>query len=46
MLSTVAGSRSNRGAQPGAAAMVKAVLAGAVAFIGHLFWFGRSAHGR
>jgi hypothetical protein len=37
MLSTVAGSRSNRGVQPGALATVKAVAADAVAFIGHLF---------
>jgi hypothetical protein len=37
MLSTVAGSRNKRGVQPGALATVKAVLGGAVAFIGHLF---------
>ncbi|SBS79330.1 hypothetical protein MHPYR_740005 [uncultured Mycobacterium sp.] len=32
--------------QPGALATVKAVPAGAVAFIAHLFWFGRPARGR
>jgi hypothetical protein len=37
MFSTVAGSRNNRGVQPGAPATVKAVPVGAVAFIDHLF---------